>query len=175
MRSWAVGWSPRPRAPKIEVVPGLLATFSWGDIAYGALSVFLVLTGLGIAYAFFRLGETFSRLSTFIRGVEKELLPVIGKVGGTVDGVNAQLGKVDQMTDSAVDAVASVDTAVRAVSMAVTRPVVKLSGLAAGVKHGSSALRARRDWRGAVDTGKEAAARREADLLAELQRRGRES
>lgn len=156
-------------------MPGLLAAFTWGDLAYLALSVFLLLTGLTLAYALFRVGVTFQRLAAFIRGVETELLPVIGKVGGTVDGVNAQLGKVDQMTDSAVDAVAAVDTAVRAVSMAVTKPVVKISGLATGVRHGAAALRARRDWRGAVETGKQAAARRESDLLDELQRRGRDT
>lgn len=151
-----------------------LLAFSWGDGAYLALSVFLVLVGLALAYALFQVGVTFRRLSTFIQGVESEVLPVIGKVGGTVDGVNAQLGKVDQMTDSAVDAVAAADTAVRAVSMAVTRPVVKLSGFATGIRHGAAALRARRDWSGAVATGKSAATRREADLYEELARREHE-
>ena len=154
-------------------MPGLLAAFTWGDLAYVALSVFLFLVGLALAYALVQLGVTFRRLSTFIRGVENEVLPVIGKVGGTVDGVNEQLGKVDQMTDSAVDAVAAADTAVRAVSGAVTRPVVKLSGFATGIRHGAASLRARRDWQAAVATGKVAAARREADLYEELQRRER--
>ena len=154
---------------------GLLAAFTWGDLAYLALSVFLFLVGLTLAYALYQLGVTFRRLASFIGGVENEALPVIGKVGETVDGVNAQLWKVDEMTDSAVDAVAAVDTAVRAVSMSVTRPVVKASGFATGIRHGAAALRARRDWKGAVDTGKVAARRREADLLEELQRRGRET
>jgi hypothetical protein len=155
-------------------VPALLA-FTWGDLAYLALAVFLFLVGGALAYALYQVGVTFRRLSTFISGVEDEVLPVIGKVGGTVDGVNAQLGKVDQMTDSAVDAVAAADTAVRAVSMAVTRPVVKVSGFLTGVRHGASALRARRDWNGAVATGKAAAARREADLFDELERRGQDT
>jgi uncharacterized protein YoxC len=149
--------------------------FTLGDLAYLALSVFLVATGAAVAYAFFRLGETFQRLSTLIRGIEREALPVIGKVGGTVDGVNAQLEKVDQMTDSAVDAVASVDTAVRAVSRAITTPVLKRSGAAAGVRHGAAALRARRGWHDAVAVAKDAAARRERDVLAELQQQGRPS
>jgi hypothetical protein len=85
-----------------------------------------------------------------------------------VDRVNEQLDKVDQITDSAVDAVASVDTAVRTVSGIVTRPIEKLAGLVAGVKHGTSSMRARGDWRDAVRTGKEEAARREQDLADEL-------
>ena len=45
----------------------------------------------------------------------------------------------------------------------------KLAGLAAGVSHGLASLRARRDWRVAVETSaKEAAARREADFEDEL-------
>jgi hypothetical protein len=73
-------------------------------------------------------------------------------------------------TDSAVDAVENVDEAVRAVSFAVKRPVQKLTGLSAGVAHGWASLRVRRDVRSAVQTGKEAAARREADFEEELRR-----
>ena len=146
--------------------------FAWSDVAYAALSVFLVAVGLGLAYAFVRLGGTLGRLSAFIKGAESEILPVIGKVGGTVDRVNGQLDKVDQMTDSAVDAVDSVDTAVRAVSFAITRPVQRISGLAAGLTYGASELRASRDWRSAVAAGKEAAARRERELEEELREAG---
>jgi uncharacterized protein YoxC len=139
-----------------------------GDVAYYALAAFLVAVGAGLAYAFFRLGGTFGRLSSLIKGTEIEVLPVIHKVGESVDKVNGQLDKVDQVTDSAVDVADSVDTAVRAVSMAITRPVQKVSGLAAGVTHGAASLKAHRDWSEAVRTGKEAAARRERDLEEEL-------
>ena len=139
-----------------------------GDVAYYALALFLVVVGLGLAYLFLRLGGTFARLSSFIRGTENELLPVIHKVGESVDKVNGQLDKVDRVTDSAVDMADSVDTAVRAVSMAIARPVQKVSGLAAGVTHGAASLKAHRDWSEAVRTGKEAAARRERDLADEL-------
>ena len=139
-----------------------------GDVAYYALAAFLVAVGAGLAYAFFRLGGTFGRLSSLIKGTEVEVLPVIHKVGESVDKVNGQLDKVDLVTDSAVDVADSVDTAVRAVSMAITRPVQKVSGLAAGVTHGAASLKAHRDWSEAVRTGKEAAARRERDLEEEL-------
>jgi hypothetical protein len=97
---------------------------------------------------------------------------VINKVGGSVDRVNGQLDKVDRITDSAVDAADSVDTAVRAVSMAVTRPVQKISGLAAGVSYAAADFKTTRDWRHAVQAGKEAAARRERELLEELREAG---
>ena len=145
-----------------------LLAASAGDIAQYALAVFLLATGLGLAYAFVRLGGTFARLSSLIRGTEVELLPVIHKVGESVDKVNGQLDKVDQVTDSAVDMADSADTAVRAVSMAITRPVQKISGLAAGLTHGAATLKARRSFSEAVQSAKEAAARRERDLEEEL-------
>src|SRR3712207_4701054 len=123
---------------------------------------------------FVRLGGTFARLSSLIKGAEDELLPVINKVGGSVDRVNGQLDKMDDVTDSAVDAADSLDTAVRAVSLAVARPVQKIAGLAEGVRYGAAALRARRGWSAAIGTGREAAARRERELAEELERSTRQ-
>jgi uncharacterized protein YoxC len=142
----------------------VLVLFSFSDLAYLALAIFLVAVGLGLGWAFVRLAVTFDRLSSLIRGAEREALPVINKVGGSVDRVNAQLDKLDQATDSAVDAVVAVDEAVRTVSFAVKRPVQKLTGLSAGISHGWSSLKTNRDWRSAVDAGRAAASRRERDL-----------
>ena len=145
-----------------------MIAFVASDAAWIGLAVFLVATGLALGWALLRLGSTFGRLSSFIRGTERELLPVITKAGGTVDRVNVELDKLGQASDSAVDAVESVDQAVRAVSFAIKRPVQKITGLAAGISHGFASLRAKRDLKSAVQTGKEAAARREADFEEEL-------
>ena len=145
-----------------------MLAFSFGDLAYLALAIFLVAVGLGLGWAFLRLAVTLDRLSSLIRGAEREVLPVINKVGGSVDRVNAQLDKLDTATTSAVDAVGAADEAVRAVSFAVKRPVQKLAGLLAGVSHGWASFKSRRSWRDAVDEGKDAAARRERDLDEEL-------
>ena len=125
----------------------LVAAFTWGDLGRLALAVFLVAVGLSFAYRLVRLAGTGARGSAFIRGAGDSMLPVIGKVGGSVDRVNGQLDKVDRVTDSVVAAADSVDTAVRAVSLAITRPAQK--------------------------AGKEAAARRESDLVEELRDAGR--
>jgi uncharacterized protein YoxC len=146
----------------------VLLAFTYGDLADLALAVFLISIGLALGWAFLRLAVTFDRLSSLIRGAEKEVLPVINKVGGSVDRVNAQLDKLDTATDSAVDAVVAVDEAVRSVSYAVKTPVSKLAGAAAGVSHGWASLRTRRNWSEAVDEAKAAAARRERDLEEEL-------
>jgi uncharacterized protein YoxC len=146
----------------------MLVAFTLGDLWRLALAVFLLAVGLSTAYLLVRLGGTVARLSSFITGAERELLPVINKVGGSVDRVNGQLDKVDRITDSAVDAADSVDTAVRAVSLAVARPVQKVSGFAAGVSHGAADFKSKRDWKHAVQAGKTAAARREQELTEEL-------
>src|SRR5713101_4214979 len=151
-----------------------MLAFSAGDVAYIALAVFLVLAGLGTSYVCLKLGGTLQRLSAFIKGAQDEVLPVVSKVGTTVDHVNAQMEKVDRMTDSAVDAADSVDTAVRAVSMAVTRPVQIVTGFAAAVGYGAADFKAKRDWKHAVQAGKEAAARREQELAEELSDAGGE-
>ena len=150
----------------------LVAAFTWEDLWRLALAIFLLAVGLSFAFVMVRLAGTVDRLSSFIRGAEQEILPVINKVGGSVDRINVQLDKVDQITDSAVDAADSADTAVRAVSMAITRPVQKVSGLAAALSYGVSDFKAKRNWKHAVQAGKEAAARREQELIEELHEAG---
>ena len=146
----------------------MLASVDWSDVAYGALALFLVLAGLAVVYGAIRLGSTLGRASSLIEGTETELLPVISKLGGTLDRVNTQLDKVDVITDSAVDAVSSVDTSVRLVTGAMTRPVQTLAGLFGGARHTASSVRAGSGWQEAVKTGREEAARREHDLAEDM-------
>lgn len=146
-----------------------------GDVLNYALAVFFLASGLGLAYMLVRMAGTFSRLSSFIKGTERDLLPVMVKAGGTVDRVNDQLDKLDIVTDSAVSMADSADTAVRAVSTAITAPVKKVSGLTAAVSHGFAALRARRDVGEATRVAREAAAQREAEVDEELRTAGASS
>jgi hypothetical protein len=150
----------------------MLLASTASDVAYYGLAVFLIAIGLGTAFMLFKLGLTFGRLSSFISGTERDLQPVIVKAGGTVDRVNHQLDKADVVTDSAVSMAESADTAVRAVSYAITTPVEKISGLAAGIAHGVSALKAKRDPGEAMRAAKQAAAQREADLHEDLSTAG---
>src|SRR5207248_3043490 len=122
----------------------LVAAFTWGDLWRLALAVFLLAVGLAAAYLLTRLGGTAGRLSAFISGAEREILLVINKVGGSVDRVNSQLDKVDRMTDSAVGAVESVDTAVRTVMTDVTMDALE------DLQVALDALLARRDDEGDV-------------------------
>jgi uncharacterized protein YoxC len=148
----------------------VFADFTTIDALWIALSVLCVVVALTLGYLLLRLAAAVGRLTGLIGGLEQELLPVINKVGGTIDRTNLQLDKVDQVTDSAVDAADAVDTAIRAVTMAVTRPVQRISGLAAGVAQGFAAFKVRRDRDEAWDAGRDAAARREQEIAEELAR-----
>ena len=146
----------------------ILADFTASDAAWITLAVFLVLVGLALAYALWRLGTTLKQVSVTVDHAEQEILPVVNKAGGTLDRVNNELDKVDVMTTSALDAVQAVDSIVRAVSNAVVTPVQKLAGLASGIRYGASSFASHRDFDEAVRAGKDAAARREADLVEDL-------
>jgi uncharacterized protein YoxC len=140
------------------------------DGLWVALSVFLVVLSLALVYAVVRLASALGRLAASLEALEDDALPVVRKVEGTVERVNQRLDAVDRVTDGAVDAVARLDTAARALTSVVARPAQKVSALATGITHGGAALRARHDAREAYHAGREAAARRELEIEEELER-----
>jgi uncharacterized protein YoxC len=139
-----------------------------GDIAYIALAFFLAIVGVGLGYALLRLAGVFNRFSSLVGGVEQELVPMLNKAGGSIDRVNDQLDKLDVITDSAVDAVESVDTIVRTVAAIVKLPAQKLAGWTAGLLHGLAALRVDRDLSSAMDAARFAAEERERSFEEEF-------
>jgi uncharacterized protein YoxC len=137
------------------------------------LIVFLVVVGVALAYALWRLGTLLAQMRTTVRHTESEVLPLLTKTGGTLDRVNLQLDNVDVMTTSAVDAVTALDRAVRIVTAVVTAPVQVLAGLAEAIRYGISSLRTDRNLEQAVQTAKDAATRRMDDLAEDLDEAGR--
>jgi hypothetical protein len=145
-----------------------------GDAAYAALAFFLAAVGVALGYALFRLAGMLRRVSLLVRGVEQELVPVLNKAGGSIDRVNAQLDKLDVVTDSAVDAVTSIDTVLRAIAGAVKLPARKVASLTAGLVHGLAALRAERDLAAAMEAARFAARERERRFAEEFRAEGEE-
>ena len=83
-----------------------------------------------------------------------EVVPILNKTQTTVDGVNLELARVDEIMKTAVGATKGAEKTVQTVSSAVTSPVRKLSGFAAGAKRGRrDAARAPRGRRGAARAG----------------------
>jgi uncharacterized protein YoxC len=144
----------------------MLLSSTAGSIAYAALAFFLIAVGLTLGYSLLRLAGVFGRVSSLVKGVEQELVPVLNKAGGSIDRVNGQLDKLDVVTDSAVDAVGSIDTGMRAVAGAVKLPARKIAALSAGLVHGLAAFRVERDFAAAMAAARFAAEERE-DRFAE--------
>lgn len=116
----------------------------WSDVLKLALSIFLILTGIGLAYLFVRMAGVFARLGVSVTRVTDEVVPILNKAQTTVNGVNLELLRVDEMMKTAVGATKGAERTVQTVSSAVTKPVRKLTGLAAGAREAVATLRARR-------------------------------
>ncbi len=116
----------------------------WSDLLKLALSIFLILTGVGLAYLFLRMAGVFGRLGTSVTRITDEVVPILNKAQTTVDGVNLELMRVDEMMKTAVGATKGAEKTVQTVSSAVTKPVRKITGLAAGDREAVATLRARR-------------------------------
>lgn len=116
----------------------------WSDFLRGALSFFLIVTGIGLAYLFYRLANVFMRLGNSVRDMTGEVLPILHKAQSTVDGINLELARVDEIMVTAVNTTKGAERTVGTVSKAVTTPVRKASGLAAGAREAFSTFKARR-------------------------------
>lgn len=112
----------------------------WTAILQASLSFFLVLTALALAYLLVRIGGTFSRVNDFLKRLDDEVIPLLSKSQLTLDEVNSQLGKVDDMLGTIVNVTNKVETTSKALQSVVTRPVKKAAGLSAGVSEAVSHL-----------------------------------
>ena len=120
------------------------------DAVHYALAAFLILTGIGLTFALVRLGMLFGQTSTSLEQTMTEVIPMLGKASVTLDQVNDELIKVNQMTDSAVDATEKLDATVRTLSSAIGTPVRAVSGVSAGISQAFQSLRSKRGQRGGV-------------------------
>ena len=126
-------------------------TVDWSDILRAALSFFLVVTGLGIAYVCLRLGAVFGQMSKSVRRMTDGTVPILERTQTTVDGINLQLTRVDDIMLSAVGATKGAEKAVGSVANAVGAPVRAFSGIAAKLQEQVRTLKSRRDARAADD------------------------
>ena len=138
----------------------------WSDVLKLALSIFLVVTGLGLAYLFLRMAGVFSRLGVSVTRVTDEVVPILNKAQTTVDGINLEISRVDDIMKTAVGATKGAEKTVQTVSSAVTAPVRKIHGFAAGAREAVASLRARRASDAALAAERNAAEARNAAAVA---------
>jgi hypothetical protein len=101
-----------------------------------AIGVFFLVFGAGLAYALFRLSGVFRRLTAILSDANTRVIPLLTRVETTLDGVNSEIGKIDQLTGSVAEIVKTAEQTTTAVHGAVAKPVRKAAGVAAGVSEG---------------------------------------
>ena len=121
-----------------------MGSIDWGDVLRGSLSFFLILAGVGILYVCVKLGLLLGRLGRTVNQMTDEVVPILTRAQGTVDGINLELARVDEIMVTAVNATKGAEKTVTTLSHAAVAPVKKASGLAAAAKEAFATFRARR-------------------------------
>ena len=88
----------------------------WSDVLKLALSIFLIVTGLGLAYLFLRMAGVFQRLGSALTRITDEVVPILNRAQTTVNGVNLELARVDEIMKTAVGATKGAEKTVQTVS-----------------------------------------------------------
>jgi hypothetical protein len=101
-----------------------------------AIGVFALAFGAGLAYSLFRLGSVFRRLTNILTDANTQVIPLLTRVEATLDGVNSELTKIDQITGSVAEIVKTAEQTTTAVHNAVAKPMKKAAGIAAAVTEG---------------------------------------
>jgi hypothetical protein len=105
-----------------------------------AIGIFFLAFGAGLAYSLFRLSAVLGRLNSILSDANKEVLPLLTRVEGTLDAVNTELDKVQEITGSVAEMVKVVEQTTTGVYGAVSKPVRYAAGFAAGVREGVSSF-----------------------------------
>lgn len=120
----------------------------WTAILEAALSFFLVVTALALAFVLLKMGGTFSRLNIFLKRLDEEIIPLLSKLQVTMEEINSQLSKADDMMGTLVGVTDRVDATSKALQSAIVSPVKKAAGLSAGVSEAISSMISQHRGRG---------------------------
>jgi uncharacterized protein YoxC len=115
---------------------------------------FFVLVAIALAYVLFKAAKTLERLDKVLVDVDENGIPLMQKAGETLDGVNANLTNVDEITKDVAGITDKIDTMANAVEGAVSTPARKAAAFSAGVQSAVSSFMRRdkgpdtADWSG---------------------------
>ncbi len=109
-----------------------------------ALAFLLVIIAVALVYVLVRAGRVLQKVEKLVEDLDTELVPVLQRASTTVDEVNSELGKVNDITASVADMTERVDAATRAVENAVSTPAKKAAAFTSGVGQTVSSFFGRR-------------------------------
>jgi uncharacterized protein YoxC len=107
---------------------------SAGEIAGLIAAVaFVLLVGV-LAVPLIKLGSVFDETRKMIKGVSDETVPLLNEVTTTVTTTNAQLVKVDTITDNVVKVTTNVSALTALFAATLGSPVIKVAAFSFGVR-----------------------------------------
>jgi uncharacterized protein YoxC len=98
-----------------------------------AACALLILVGL-LAYPIIKLGKVLDETRLMVKGVSDSSVPLLGEVTATVTTTNAQLAKVDVITDNASTVSSNAAALVSLFSATAGGPLVKAAAFSYGVR-----------------------------------------
>jgi uncharacterized protein YoxC len=105
-----------------------------------AAAFFFVVVAIALAYALFKAAKALERVDKVLADVDEQGIPLMQKAGSTLDGVNANLGNVDEITKDVAGITDRIDNMASAVEGAVRAPARKAAAFSAGVQGAVSSL-----------------------------------
>lgn len=111
---------------------------SLGDVAgLIAALAFVLLVGF-LAYPLVKLGKVLEETRVTVRGISDGTVPLLSEVTTTVASTNAQLVKVDSITDNVAQVSTNVSALTALFAATLGSPVVKVAAFSYGVRQAMS-------------------------------------
>ena len=105
-----------------------------------AAAFFFVVVAIFLAYMLFKAAKALERVDKVLVSVDENGVPLMQKAGTTLDGVNANLGNVDEITKDVAGITDKLDKMASSVEGAVTTPARKAAAFGAGVQSAVSSF-----------------------------------
>jgi uncharacterized protein YoxC len=93
-----------------------------------------VVVAIFLAYMLFKAAKALERVDKVLADVDENGIPLMRKVGNTLDGVNSNLGNVDEITKDVAGITDKLDKMAGSMETAVTTPARKAAAFSAGVQ-----------------------------------------
>jgi hypothetical protein len=130
-----------PRCPLATMPRMFAAEFSAGDLAAVIVAIASVVAVVLLVFVVVAVNRTLTTVRLTVEQLRRETLPVVADLHQTVKNANAELERVDGLLESASGVTSTIDSASHLLYLAVSNPLIKAVGIAAGAGRAAKALR----------------------------------
>lgn len=113
---------------------------NWSIVLNIVIAIAIAVLTVFICIVAFQLSRTLGSLNHLIKDIDEEVTPMIAKLQVTVDEVNSELERVDEIVESAQNLSRKVDTTTKVAQEIIASPLIKLAALSAGIKKAVGSL-----------------------------------